>query len=330
MIAGASAVLGMLVLMLGALVVSDTLRIGGGQLPALAGPGEEAAVQPLAVATGPPCRAPLVPEDPLRVWIGGDSLAGTLGPALGERVAATGVAQPVYDYRESSGLANPGFFDWAEHAAAEMVRLDPEIVVFIIGANDWGTPRREPLDATGEPAWKSDYAASVRALLDLFLADPERTVYWVGSPPLRSQRQDAGVIEINAVANAVVDGRFGASFIDPRPLFTDIHGAYTATIPDADGGTMRVRTSDGIHFTPAGADLLAEFLSPSIDNECQLEAQSVPGQAKEVIKTPGSGRVKGSGTSDTTTTLPSPAPPDTTTSSTTTESTTTTSESTPP
>src|SRR5438552_10883697 len=37
------------------------------------------------------CRAPLDPVDPLRLWIGGDSLAGSLGPSLGRRAGSTGV-----------------------------------------------------------------------------------------------------------------------------------------------------------------------------------------------------------------------------------------------
>ncbi len=36
---------------------------------------------------------------PLKLWIGGDSLAGSFGPALGDQVGATGVVKTVIDYR---------------------------------------------------------------------------------------------------------------------------------------------------------------------------------------------------------------------------------------
>src|SRR6478672_4579689 len=45
------------------------------------------------------CRAPLNPDEPLRLWIGGDSLAGSLGPSLGRRAGNSGVVQPVFDSR---------------------------------------------------------------------------------------------------------------------------------------------------------------------------------------------------------------------------------------
>ena len=82
-------------------------------------------------------RRALTPDDPLRLWIAGDSLAGSLGPSLGEITAKTGVVAPVYDSRVSSGLANPSFFNWPKHATTELARLRPEAVAFIIGTNDY-------------------------------------------------------------------------------------------------------------------------------------------------------------------------------------------------
>ena len=41
---------------------------------------------------------------PLKVWIGGDSLAGSFGPALGDLLGATGIVQTQIDYKVSSGL----------------------------------------------------------------------------------------------------------------------------------------------------------------------------------------------------------------------------------
>ena len=57
---------------------------------------------------------PCQPHDaePLKLWVGGDSLAGSLGPALGTLAGATGVVQPYFHSRVSSGLSNPSFVDW--------------------------------------------------------------------------------------------------------------------------------------------------------------------------------------------------------------------------
>jgi hypothetical protein len=265
------------------------------------------------------CRWPLTPDDPLRIWIGGDSLAGSLGPALGSLTADTGVAQPTYDYRTSSGLASPSFFDWPEEAALEMSRVDPEVVVFIIGANDSGFVTSTPLADDGQPAWRAAYAQLVTAMLDALGADG-RAVYWVGSPTLRDEDKNADVAEINDVAREVVGQRARATYVDAYDLFADESGEYTATLPGFDGDTVRVRTPDGIHFSEAGGELLAEYVFAFLNDRCALIEQAVEGARQPVRVSPGSGEVPGPSTSTSGTTMP--------TTSTTTQPPTTT--STPP
>ncbi len=75
-------------------------------------------------------------DQPLRLWIAGDSLAGSVGPALGQMTADTGVVAPEYDSRVSSGLLSPNFFDWPDHAKQQLDVIDPEVVVFLVGTND--------------------------------------------------------------------------------------------------------------------------------------------------------------------------------------------------
>jgi hypothetical protein len=249
-------------------------------------------------AAPPPCRTPLTPDEPLRLWIGGDSLAGSLGPSLGKQTAATGVVQPVYDSRVSSGLSTPDFFDWPEHATEEMARLDPEIVVFIIGANDFRAPSDGPENGSGDPAWRDTYALQVEQMLDVLeqtsVPDRVRPVYWVGSPPMEDDKKDAGAQQVNAVARAVVAQHPEATFIDAYELFTGEDGTYTATLPNPNGGKdLRVRAGDGIHFTPEGGDVLGEHVLEPLDARCDVEAQAVPGERKQVERTKGSTDVSG-------------------------------------
>lgn len=244
-----------------------------------------------------PCQRSLTPDDPLRLWIAGDSLAGSLGPSLGKTTGATGVVQPVYDSRVSSGLGSPEFFDWPRHATEEMARLDPEVVVFIIGANDFRFPSPKPTDASGQPEWKAEYARLVTEMLDAFESGGSsagaRLVYWVGAPTMQDPRKDAGVRAVNEVARAVVEQRDRARYIDAYELFSGKDGDYTPTLPEEDGDPIRVRAGDGIHLTPEGGDLLANRVYTPLDKRCDLDGQAVPDEAKQPIKTKGSGESAG-------------------------------------
>ena len=132
-----AAVLG---LVLAGLWLTDTVRLPSGRGPHLAGsspaPRQLAGSDTSPRSTDTTIRRALTPDQPLRLWIAGDSLAGSLGPSLGAMTATTGVVQPQYDSRVSSGLLSPSFFNWPRHAAEQLRVLDPEVVVFIIGTND--------------------------------------------------------------------------------------------------------------------------------------------------------------------------------------------------
>ena len=172
----AGIVAGVLAVAAVALVASDLVRLSGEDKPSLAGTVQVTRnVESPAVTTTTGARScrPLTATDPLRLWVGGDSLAGSLGPSLGKLAGATGVVQPYFDSRVSSGLADPGFFDWPDHAATEMAALDPEVVVFIIGTNDWTA-------VSGD--WKDDVHRQGRHDDEDARSVPERTVYWLGAP----------------------------------------------------------------------------------------------------------------------------------------------------
>jgi hypothetical protein len=307
-----------IVLGFGALWASDVLRLDSGPRAALA---ERANTTTPTDGAGPSaCRTPLTNGAPLRLWIGGDSLAGSLGPSLGGQAAATGIVQPVYDSRVSSGLGNRDFFDWPEHATEEMARLNPEIVVFIIGANDWRTPGGTRIDASGAPAWRGAYAAQVEEMLRILEGEPSpagevRPVYWIGSPPLQDKAQDAGARDVNAVARTVIATHPEARYIDAYDLFADDGGRYAASLPGPNGRSVRVRSGDGVHFTPDGGDLLAVHVYGPLDARCDLDRQAVPGSPKPVLRTrgssDGSGTSRTGGTSPTIATSPAtvPAPP---------------------
>jgi hypothetical protein len=274
------------------LLAIDVVRLGD-DTPSLAGPvhasGREEAPAPTTTTDGRDCR-PLSTDDPLRLWVGGDSLAGSLGPELGTLAGATGVAQPYFDSRVSSGLSSPGFFDWPDHATTEMARLNPEVVVFIIGANDWTA-------VTGD--WKAKYADTVDSMMKTLIG-PGRTVYWLGSPTLKDEEQNDAVIDVNAVEQEVAHRHPQVHYVDTYKLFSapdTTNGPFAYDLPDETGKVVTMRAGDGVHLTMDGADYLARQVYKLVDAQCGLTAQKVEGVTKQPIETEGSTQVAPNATS---------------------------------
>src|SRR3954447_13080503 len=134
---------------------------------------------------------------PLKVWIGGDSLAGSFGAALGDQVGATGVAQTAVDYKVSSGLWGDDVRNWPNRAAEEMATRNPDAVVFIIGTNDWPAANTNDLNGDGIEDWTVEYRAKVDKVMDTFIGTTHRTVFWLGAPTLGTQSWDRSVQRVN-------------------------------------------------------------------------------------------------------------------------------------
>jgi hypothetical protein len=276
-----------------ALVATDMVRLSGEDKPSLAGTiqatgSNDDAPAAATTTTGVRDCRPLSTSEPLRLWVGGDSLAGSLGPALGEIAGATGVVQPYFDSRVSSGLANPGFFDWPDHATDEMARLDPEVVVFIIGTNDYAA-------VSGD--WEDNYTTKVDSMMKT-LVGPDRTVYWLGAPTLENEKMNDAVVEVNAIAKDVAKRHPKVHYVDTYKLFSDTDGGFAYDLPDGTGQVLTMRAGDGVHFTMDGADYLAGNVYKLLDAQCGVEEQKVEGAVKQTIETEGSTQVApGSGSS---------------------------------
>jgi len=235
------------------------------------GPGNEFRTLPtLGAPPAEPVRA-LTNDDPLRLWVGGDSLAGALGPALGDGAGETGIVDTRVDYKVSSGLWSDDVRDWRERAVEEMLAYRPEQVVFIVGAND--TPIVNSVDGDGDgiPDWEERYAAQVDDMMRILVGSSNRSVFWLGPPTLGTQRQDKGAAEISRVMREVAQ-RYApdVTYIDTYDLFSDSDGGYSDVIVDEEGTEIVARIGDGVHFTTAGAAYLARVVYRLLDTRWNL------------------------------------------------------------
>ncbi len=160
------------------LVVAWALTNGDGG----SGEPEQAAARPKATTTTlPPVRTPTA-ADPLRVLVAGDSLVGWIAPALEQELPAGDPVQVIDDWKGSTGLVRPDFFDWPARIEQDMAEHDPDVVVLGFGGNDTqNLTTDDGILQLGTPEWEAEYQRRIGEVLDLIEA-PGRTVYWIGLP----------------------------------------------------------------------------------------------------------------------------------------------------
>jgi hypothetical protein len=222
------------------------------------------------VATTPPSTAVHVPtkEDKLRLYIAGDSQAQGFGESLERLAGATGLVAPTLDFKVSSGLTRPDFFDWPKRLQDQVRKLRPDIVVIDFGGNDAQQIKAGDgkTYAPGDPKWLEEYARRVGQTMDFLLQDG-RKVIWVGTPNARDEEFSSRLTMLRQAVQQEAAKRPRVSFIDVWTMFQSPSGGYADYIVDDDGEAKLMRQNDGFHLNLDGANRLAREIEKEIDKE---------------------------------------------------------------
>ena len=212
-------------------------------------------------------------DNPAVLYIAGDSDAGTFGPYLQKLMNETGVVKTVLDYKVSSGLARPDFFDWPAHFAAQIPEVNPDIVVVTFGGNDGQgltnqagkfVDGRPTGDAAKDAGWRTEYGTRVGAVMD-YLSGLNRTLVWVGIPNNVDPNVTARMQVQDEVVKAEAAKRPDVVVIDTWARFSGRNGGYGEYVIDPrDGIGKDVRAKDGFHLNETGAEILALDIAQAI------------------------------------------------------------------
>ena len=88
-------------------------------------------------------------------------------------------------------------------------------------------------------------------------------VIWVGLPPLRGGRSSSDAAYLNELYRARAE-RTGVKYVDVWDGFADEAGKFSNYGPDYEGQVRRLRSSDGVFFTKAGAIKLARYVEQEL------------------------------------------------------------------
>jgi hypothetical protein len=228
---------------------------------------------PVVVTTPKKASLPPVPEKPkiekaetaTRLAVFGDSMAVDVAKALERFYAEDANISVINQGVGSSGFVRSDFFDWNKTATEQVAANSFDIAVMIVGIND-----RQTLDSGGQsfkaltPEWNAAYQQRIAAFVSA-VRGANKPLIWVGLPPMSKADYSNAMGQISGIQRLAVFGG-GAEFVDIYDRFVGEDGKYSSSGPDLNGNRVRMRKDDGIHFSAAGADKLAFYLSQTIKN----------------------------------------------------------------
>ena len=213
------------------------------------------------------------------MYIVGDSDAGTFGPYLQTLLDGTNIVDTELNYKVSSGLARPDFFDWPAELAAKVPEVDPDIVVATFGGNDsQGLAVEDGSFIVSDPVndeaeWTEEYRARVGEAMDLMGANGA-TVIWVGIPNDDNPEVTAKLRIQDQAVRAEAAERPNVVFIDTWNRFSGRDGNWAEFVIDPrDGVGKDVRADDGFHLNTNGAEILALDIAQAIRDQLRTRGR---------------------------------------------------------
>jgi len=225
----------------------------------------------------PPKKPAFSPGHPLKVYIGGDSLIIVPGESL-LRAMGSKVYKPVdsVDGHVATGLERPDVYNWFDRIRQVMKKDKPNVVIVAFGANDdhsymTGLPAGVSLGDFGSAAWIKEYRRRVGGFMDTVIRGGGFIVY-LGMPIVSSRSESSDFDLINRILYQEAKKRpNGALYVDTWFQFADPKtGGYAQYLKNAHGDLVKVRSDDGVHFEPAGGDIIARLVLKALNQRYDL------------------------------------------------------------
>lgn len=193
------------------------------------------------------------------VFLVGDSMMQGVAPHLSNTLLKRYGIRSINLSRQSTGLAYPGFFNWPQ-TVAKTLRERPRVrlMVVFLGPNDpWDMPqgKGKPFLRFRTAAWELTYRQRIDAILDQ-ARERDVQVIWVGPPNMQQARLSNAMAYLSELYRQQAQ-RHGQHFVSANVVLGYKGDEFSSTVHNGQGGQLRTRADDGIHFTIPGQKLIA-------------------------------------------------------------------------
>lgn len=210
---------------------------------------------------------PLLPQLPKelvvmagdKLFFVGDSLMQGVAPRVRQALYKSENIDGVDLSKQSTGLAYPKFYNWPEVVATTLRQYaDIQAIVVYMGANDpWDfpVPGRKQYLRFKSAEWERAYRERVQKII-LSAYQHQLPVIWLGAPCMRKDKLHKDMVYLNTIYASEM-AKFNGTYLPTSDLLGCSDDGYSAYV-ETDEGNLKVRTNDGIHFTPTGQRRIAE------------------------------------------------------------------------
>ncbi|MFQ6341747.1 DUF459 domain-containing protein [Campylobacter sp. VTCC 70190] len=161
--------------------------------------------------------------------------------------------------KQNTGLSYKSYFDWSKATNEALVKnSNIKYLVVLLGANDpWDIKKGGSYHRFGSTSWIEIYTNRVDEIIKIAKKHGVK-VLWFEIPPVKKEDLNKKIQILNKIySDEILKNK--EIFINTK-LFFSVNDAYSAYIKDENNKSIKVRSDDGIHFTPSGAREMSKLL----------------------------------------------------------------------
>ena len=201
-----------------------------------------------------------------KVFFAGDSLMQGVAPFCQKWLKQEHDIESINLSKQSTGLSYPQAFDWPA-TIEKTLKANPSIAALVVflGPNDpWDFP--DPEHKGGHylkfksAQWEQVYLSRVQRILDI-AQQHQVKVIWLGIPYMRKNSLNEQMLYLDALLENYLKDK--VIWLPTKQLLSGANAGYVDSI-EINGKTTRMRSKDGIHFTPAAQRILSEYIQSKL------------------------------------------------------------------
>ncbi|MEX9754397.1 DUF459 domain-containing protein [Providencia vermicola] len=224
-----------------------------------------------------------------QVLFAGDSMMQGVAPHVKNMLLKKYNIDSINLSKQSTGLAYPRFFNWPQ-TIADTLNKNPKIKVLVVflGPNDpWDMPPDTGYKYVKfkSEMWEQVYRSRINDIL-MTARQHHVDVIWVGPPNMRKTSLSEGMQFLRDLYQSEVKNN-GEIYFSVNDVFKYKDLTYSDYFGD-ESSKIKLRSGDGVHFSPKGQQAIAEKVFSLIHFE---EEEKVLHEAKQTA----SGQVQISG-----------------------------------
>ncbi|EOZ2160662.1 GDSL-type esterase/lipase family protein [Campylobacter coli] len=188
----------------------------------------------------------------------GDSLMQGVAIALNRDLIDLGLKTNDLS-KQNTGLSYKSYFDWAK-ATKEAFAKNPNIkyLVVLVGANDpWDIKKGGVYHRFGSDSWINIYTYRVNEIINI-AKQHQAKILWFEVPPVKKDELNEKIQILNKIYSEEIL-KNNQIFINTK-LFFSVNDEFSTYIKNENNKSVKMRTDDGIHFTPNGAKEMSKLL----------------------------------------------------------------------